>query len=102
DGCNEYKIFFRIMLPLMSLSLSAMVILLVLGSWYNFLLQLLVLRSNVMFTLSIVLATLLTPYANNYDVLIAGSVMTIIPILILFIIFQRYFIAGLTVGGVKG
>ncbi len=55
-----------------------------------------------MFTLPIGLATLLTPYGNNYDVLIAGSIMTIIPIIILFIFFQRYFVAGLTVGGVKG
>src|SRR5699024_1322832 len=102
DGCNEYTIFFRIMFPLMAPSLSAMAILQGLGSWNNFLWPLLVLRSNDMFTLPIGLATLLTPYGNNYDVLIAGSVMTIIPILILFIVFQKYFIAGLTVGGVKG
>src|SRR5699024_10357783 len=95
DGCNESNIFFRIMLPLLLPSLSAMAILQVLGSWNNFLWPLLVLRSNDMFTLPIGLATLLTPYGNNYDVLIAGSVMTIIPTLILFIIFQRYFIAGL-------
>lgn len=102
DGSTEYGIFFRIMLPLMAPSLAAMAILQGLGSWNNFLWPLLVLRSNDMFTLPIGLATLLTPYGNNYDVLIAGSVLTIIPIVILFLFFQRYFIAGLTTGGVKG
>lgn len=102
DGSTEYGIFFKIMLPLMAPSLGAMAILQGLGSWNNFLWPLIVLRSNDMFTLPIGLATLLTPYGNNYDVLIAGSVMTVIPIIILFIFFQRYFVAGLTVGGVKG
>jgi arabinosaccharide transport system permease protein len=102
DGSTEYGIFFKIMLPLMTPSLAAMAILQGLGSWNNFLWPLIVLRSNDMFTLPIGLATLLTPYGNNYDILIAGSVMTILPIIILFIFFQRYFVAGLTVGGVKG
>lgn len=102
DGSTEYGIFFKIMLPLMGPSLGAMAILQGLGSWNNFLWPLLVLRSNDMFTLPIGLATLLSPYGNNYDVLIAGSVLTIIPLVILFIFFQRYFIAGLTTGGVKG
>ncbi|WP_338787294.1 carbohydrate ABC transporter permease [Metabacillus sp. FJAT-53654] len=102
DGASEYGIFFKIMLPLMAPSMAAMAILQGLGSWNNFLWPLIVLRSNDMFTLPIGLATLLTPYGNNYDILIAGSVMTIVPIIILFIFFQRYFVAGLTVGGVKG
>jgi arabinosaccharide transport system permease protein len=102
DGSTEYGIFFKIMLPLMTPSLAAMAILQGLGSWNNFLWPLVVLRSGDMFTLPVGLATLLTPYGNNYDVLIVGSVMTIVPIIILFIFFQRYFVAGLTVGGVKG
>ncbi|MBU9723831.1 MULTISPECIES: carbohydrate ABC transporter permease [Bacillaceae] len=102
DGCTEYGIFFRIMMPLMLPSFAAMAILQGLTSWNNFLWPLLVVRSNDMFTLPIGLASLLTPYGNNYDILIAGSVMTVIPIVILFIFFQRYFVAGLTTGGVKG
>jgi len=102
DGCTEYGIFFKIMMPLMLPSFAAMAILQGLHSWNNFLWPLLVLRSNDMFTLPIGLAALLTPYGNNYDVLIAGSVMTIIPIIILFIFFQRFFISGLSTGGVKG
>ncbi len=102
DGCSEYGIYFRVMAPLMLPSFAAMAILQGLGSWNNFLWPLVVLRSNTMFTLPIGLSTLLTPYGNNYDVLIAGSVMTVLPVIILFLFFQRYFISGLAVGGVKG
>lgn len=102
DGSTEYGIFFRIMLPLMKPSLAAMAILQGLNSWNNFIWPLIVLRSQDMLTLPIGLATLLTPYGANYDVLIVGSVMTITPIIILFIFFQRYFISGLSAGAVKG
>lgn len=102
DGSTEYGIFFKIMAPLMLPSFAAMAILQGLHSWNNFLWPLLVVRSSDLFTLPIGLATLLTPYGNNYDILIAGAVMTVIPIVILFALFQRYFVAGLTTGGVKG
>ncbi|SDW20942.1 L-arabinose ABC transporter membrane protein [Marinococcus luteus] len=102
DGCTEYGIFFKIMAPLMGPSFAAMAILQGLTSWNNFLWPLLVLRSNEMFTLPVGLATLLTPYGNNYELLFSGSVLTIVPIVILFLFFQRFFISGLTVGGVKG
>ena len=44
----------------------------------------------------------MTPYGNNYDVLIAGSVVSVVPIFILYLFFQKYFVSGLTAGGVKG
>ncbi|MEW9673920.1 carbohydrate ABC transporter permease [Ammoniphilus sp. 3BR4] len=102
DGCSEIGIYFRIMAPLMTPAFGAMAILQAMHSWNNFLWPLVVLRTEDMFTLPIGLAGLLTPYGNNYDLLISGSVLTVLPILILFIFFQRHFIAGLTVGGVKG
>lgn len=102
DGCTEYGIFSRIMLPLMAPSFAAMGIFVGMSSWNNFLWPMLVLRSDQKFTLPIGLNTLITPYGNNYDVLIAGSVFCIIPILILFLCMQRYFIEGMTAGGVKG
>ncbi|WP_202078686.1 carbohydrate ABC transporter permease [Caldalkalibacillus salinus] len=102
DGCTEFGIFFKVMAPLMLPSFAAMAILQGLTSWNNFLWPLLVLRSNDMFTLPVGLATLLTPYGNNYQVLFSGSVLSIIPIIILFLFFQRFFIEGLTSGGVKG
>jgi len=102
DGCSEYGIYFRIMMPLMLPAFGAMAILQALNSWNNFLWPLIVLRTTEQFTLPIGLASLLTPYGNNYDVLIAGSVLAILPILLLFVLFQKYFIEGLTAGGIKG
>ncbi len=102
DGCSEYGIFGRIILPLMAPSFAAMGIFVGMNSWNGFLWPLIVLRSQNKFTLPIGLATLITPYGNNYDVLIAGSVMAILPILIVFLFFQQYFIEGMTAGGVKG
>ncbi|MDQ0253263.1 arabinosaccharide transport system permease protein [Evansella vedderi] len=102
DGCTEYGIFFKIMVPLMKPAYGAMGILLALFSWNNFLWPLVVLRTTDMFTLPIGLAGLLSPYGNNYDVLIAGSVLTVLPIIIVFIFAQKYFISSLTAGAVKG
>lgn len=101
DGCSEFGIYLRIMSPLMIPAFGAMGILQALHSWNNFLWPLVVLRTDEMFTLPIGLAGLLTPYGNNYDVLISGAVLTVIPIIILFFFFQRYFISGLTIGAVK-
>lgn len=102
DGCSEYGIFFRIMMPLMAPAFGAMAILQALASWNSFVWPLIVIKSSEKMTLPIGLASLVTPYGNNYDILIAGSVLAILPILVVFIFFQRYFVSGLTVGGVKG
>lgn len=102
DGCTEYGIFAKIMLPLMVPSFAAMGIFVAMNSWNNFLWPLIVLRSPEKLTLPIGLSSLLTPYGNSYDLLIAGSVFSIFPILILFLFFQKYFIEGMTAGGVKG
>ncbi|OAS20714.1 carbohydrate ABC transporter permease [Paenibacillus oryzisoli] len=102
DGCSEYGIFFKIMVPLMTPAFGAMAILQALASWNSFVWPLIVLKTGEKLTLPIGLASLITPYGNNYDILIAGSVLAIVPILIVFIFFQRFFVSGLTVGGVKG
>lgn len=102
DGCTEYGIFFRIMAPLMAPAFGAMAILQALGSWNNFIWPLIVLQTDTKLTLPIGLSSMLTPYGNNYSILLSGSILSVLPILILFIAFQRSFISGLTVGGVKG
>lgn len=102
DGCGEFRIFFQIMMPLMLPAYGAMGILQAMFSWNGFVWPLIVLRSNDMLTLPIGLQSLITPYGNNYDMLFPGAVMSIIPIIILFIMNQKAFISGLTVGGVKG
>lgn len=102
DGCTEYGIFIRIMLPLMKPSFAAMGIYQGMQSWNNFLWPMIVMRSQEKITLPVGLQSLMSPYGNNYDILIAGSCFAIIPILILFVCFQSYFIEGMTAGGVKG
>ncbi len=102
DGATEYLIFFRLILPIMKPSFAAMAILNGMNSWNNLLWPFMVLGDQSKFTLPIGLKTLLTPYGNNYDLLIVGSFFSIIPIFILFVAFQKYFIDGMTAGAVKG
>lgn len=102
DGATEYGICFRIMLPITKPAFASMAILCSMGAWNNMLWPMLVYRSATKFTLPIGLNTLLTPYGNNYDVLIAGSMFSIIPVLVVFFCFQSYFIEGMTAGAVKG
>ena len=102
DGCNEISIFFKIMCPVMLPAFAAIMILQAMNSWNGFVWPLIVLRSNENMTLPIGLNALLTPYGNNYDVLLAGAVFSVIPIIILFLVNQKAFITGLTVGSIKG
>lgn len=102
DGCNEFGIFFKIIAPVLLPAFGAIAILQAMGSWNAFLWPLIALRSNANLTLPIGLQSLLTPYGNNYDVLLAGSVISIIPVIIVFLANQKAFINGLTVGSVKG
>ena len=102
DGATEYGIFFKLIFPIMKPSFAAMAIMNGMNSWNNFLWPLLALRSDTKYTLPIGLNTLITPYGNNYDLLIVGSFFAIIPIVILFLAFQKYFIEGMTAGAVKG
>lgn len=102
DGVSEFGIFFRIMFPLMIPAVGAMSILVSLQGWNDFLWPLVVLRSTTMFTIPIGLGTLLTPYGDNYDLLLSGALMATLPILVLFFTFQRYFVSGLSAGSVKG
>ena len=102
DGVTEFGIFFKIVLPVAKPALAAMAILNGMVVWNNFLWPLLVLRSAEKFTLPIGLNTLLTPYGNNYELLIIGSFFSLLPVLVLFVLFQRFFIAGMTAGALKG
>lgn len=102
DGVTEFGIFFKLVVPIAKPAFAAMAILNGMIIWNNFLWPLLVLRSAEKFTLTIGLNTLLTPYGNNYDLLIIGSFFSIIPVLVLFLLFQRFFIAGMAAGALKG
>ena len=102
DGCNEFGIYFKLMMPLMLPAFGAMTILLSMGSWNAMVWPMIVLRTTEMQTLPLGLQTLLTPYGNNYDLLLSGAVMSVLPIMVIFLANQKTFIAGMSAGSVKG
>lgn len=102
DGCGEFGIFFKLMMPLMLPAYGAMTILLSMGSWNAMVWPMIVLRTTEMQTLPIGLQSLLTPYGNNYDLLLSGAVMSVLPIMIIFALNQKTFIAGMAAGSIKG
>ncbi|TAH74708.1 MAG: carbohydrate ABC transporter permease [Anaerolineaceae bacterium] len=102
DGSSEYGIFFRIMVPLLKPAFGAMMILQAMNSWNSLVWPLIVLRTTEKLTVPIGLASMITPYGNNYDKLFPGAVISIVPIVIIFIANQKSFMDGLTAGGVKG
>lgn len=101
DGATEYGIFAKLILPIMKPAFAAMAILNGMNAWNNYLWPLLVIRSSSKYTLTLGLNTLINPYGDNYSLLVVGSFFSIIPIFILFVAFQQYFIEGMTAGAVK-
>ncbi|MDF2610953.1 MAG: carbohydrate transporter permease, partial [Lachnospiraceae bacterium] len=94
--------YFRIMIPLLKPAFGAMMILQAMNSWNSMVWPMIVLRTTERLTLPIGLASLITPYGNDYDMLFPGAVLSIIPIVIIFLANQKSFMSGLTAGGVKG
>ncbi|WP_232616838.1 carbohydrate ABC transporter permease [Treponema primitia] len=102
DSCGEFRIFVQIMFPLMKPAVGAMTILQAMGSWNAFVWPMIVTGDRLKMTLPVGLSTMITPYGNNYDMLMPGAVLAVIPIAIIFIMKQSAFIDGMTIGGVKG
>ncbi|WP_150307430.1 carbohydrate ABC transporter permease [Planctomonas psychrotolerans] len=102
DGASEIRIFLRIVLPLCGPALATLAILTFLSSWNNFLWPLVVAQSEDMYTLPVALSLYsVGQNATNYGVLLAGSVLVITPVLLLFLALQKYFIRGITTTGIK-
>ncbi|MDI6783824.1 MAG: carbohydrate ABC transporter permease [bacterium] len=104
DGCTEFGIFWRIILPLCKPVLAVLGIFIFVGNWNNFLWPLIILKSEKMYTLQVGLAILqqLQEHGVDYGIQMAGAVVAAVPILIVFLFMQKYFIKGLTIGSVKG
>ena len=101
DGASLYRIFFQVMLPMVMPTLSTMVLLSFMGSWNSYLWPLIVLTSTSKQTLQVVLGNMNGMYKNNEHVLMAGAVLTILPILAVYLISQRYVDQGISLGGLK-
>ncbi len=102
DGAGEFRVFFRIVLPQCGPPLATLSILTFLGSWNNFLWPLVVAQTENMYTLPVALS-LYSVGSNGtyYGLLMAGSVLVVTPILILFLFLQRYFVQGIAMTGIK-
>lgn len=101
DGCNHFVIYWRIMLPLATPGIVAISIITILWSWNDFLWPLIVNNSPEEMTLSVGLASLQGQYVTNYPMLMAGSLLAIWPMALIFILLQRHFIEGITFTGIK-
>lgn len=104
DGCSPFMTFVRIGLPLAKNGLISYGILVTLFAWNELMWPLIVISSDKMRTLSLAVAALrsMRAVSTQYQVLMAGSVMTIIPVLLVFILGQKQFISGIVSGSVKG
>ena len=101
DGCSIWKIFWYIMLPLTKSGLISLGIFTALFAWKDLMWPLIVNTSIEKMTLSSGLVTLMGQYSVDYPQLMAGSLMTIVPMIVLFIIFQRQFMEGIANSGIK-
>jgi len=101
DGCSEFGIYWRIALPVARPALAALGILQLIGSWNNLMWAFLVLRTPGMFTLPVVIYLLNGEIRTPYGMLMAGGLLTTLPLVVAFLLFQRQFIAGVTAGAVK-
>ena len=105
DGANTFQIYRRIMLPLIKPALLALAVLIFQGNWNNFMGPLIYLNTTVQFPIVVALKFFqesLSKEAPKWHYMMAMSTVMAAPILLLFFTAQRYFIEGLTVGGVKG
>ena len=103
DGANEWRIFWRIVLPITAPVLATLGILTFLGSWNSFLYPLVMAQEPQMYTLPVALATFATgQYQADHGMLMAGSVVLVVPVLVIFILFQRWITEGIATTGLKG
>lgn len=101
DGCGEFRIFLQIVLPQCQPILAALGIFTFMAAWQDFLFPLIILHEESMYTLPVALATLSGQHATDWGLLMAGSVIVILPIAAVFILMQRRFVEGVTMTGMK-
>jgi multiple sugar transport system permease protein len=102
DGCNEFMIFWRIIFPIAKPAVAVLAILSFTSNWNNFLWPMLVAIDYDLWTLPVGLAGLNDNFYKDYGLTMAGAAVAAIPMIVMFIALQRYFLKGLTVGAVKG
>jgi len=102
DGANEFRIFCSVIVPVLKPIVVTLAVFTSLGTWNDFMWPLIVLNDSELYTLPVALASLSREHVQDNELMMAGSVLTTLPVLLVFLVLQRYYIEGLTLGSVKG
>ncbi|GAB3035555.1 carbohydrate ABC transporter permease [Natronobiforma cellulositropha] len=102
DGCNKFRVFYHIYLPLAKPAVATLVIFTFMFTWNNFEWPLIIATSQDMFTLPVALYTVRGQYVDNWGLVMAAATLIVIPPVIAFLSAQKYFIRGMTLSGFKG
>ena len=102
DGAGELRIFFQVVLPMLKPVLVTLAIFTFMGAWNDFMWPLIVLTDQAHYTLPVALAALSREHIMDVEMMMAGAVVTVLPVLAPFLVLQRYYIQGLLLGSVKG
>ena len=101
DGASELRIYWSVVLPLCRPILVTLAVFVFMGTWNDFMWPLIELTDDRLYTLPVALANLSGEHAQDTEMMMAGSVLTVLPVLVLFLALQRYYIEGIMMGGVK-
>ncbi|MBX2975594.1 MAG: carbohydrate ABC transporter permease [Ignavibacteriaceae bacterium] len=101
DGATDFQIYRRIILPLCMPILITLALFTFMGTWNDFMWPLIALTDNSLYTLPVALANLMLEHTKDPELMMAGSVITILPVLIVFLFLQRYYISGIMTGSIK-
>jgi multiple sugar transport system permease protein len=102
DGANEFQIFYRLILPIMQPVIAVVGIFAALSSWNDFMGPLIYISSEALYPLSIGLQFFRNDYMVEYNLLMAASTLVVLPVVVVFVCFQRFFVEGITMGALKG
>ncbi|GHO42716.1 carbohydrate ABC transporter permease [Ktedonospora formicarum] len=102
DGCGELRVFWHIILPLSKPAIGALAIFTFVRHWNDFLWPLIVLTDSTAYTLPVGVAGLQGEFSTDYGIIFAGAALAALPMIIFFLIFQRYFLEGVRMGALKG
>jgi multiple sugar transport system permease protein len=101
DGASEFRIFRSVIVPVLKPIIVTLVVFTSLGTWNDFMWPLIVLNDSELYTLPVALASLSREHVQDTELMMAGSVLTTLPVLLVFLLLQRYYIQGLMLGSVK-
>jgi multiple sugar transport system permease protein len=102
DGAGELRIYWSIVLPLARPILATLATFMFMSTWNDFMWPLIILSDQAHHTLPVAIANLVGEHVQDVELMMASSVVTVMPVLLLFVVLQRYYIAGLMAGSVKG